>query len=292
MAAVPSAVPSAVPAVLGSGGPLIEMPLPAPMGQVAVEFPGVLGGQHGDPWFGNHSVTDEMVADQQVTEGPPGVPPHDPFESSAQINVPAGPQFLTGVHYANHDVAVAPFDSNAGVPFAGGPGAAEGLSDGLHEWGRGSDLKFFEDPPNIGSPYIDRIPNESLAPQVAYDPVDGKQQSVPQAAGNRATAGAQAATSTFDGYTAHDQVYANPMSDVVPRWIPYEERPIYANLAALPGAISSVPSAYGVPGGNVTDMANMQPDMSYVAASPPDPSVTTDPASTYPSASIGSDWVL
>lgn len=272
MAAVPSAVPSAL-------GPaqLTADPLPAPMGTIATEWPGVLHGQHGDPWFGNHAVVSEQDADVQATDGPVGAPPHDPFQSAAQINVPTGGAFPTGVHYGNHDVPVAPWDSNAGIPFAGGPGAPGGLSDDLHNFGLGMSRKFFETPPNIGSPYIDRIPNTSYAPQIAYDPVDGKQVSAPEA-GN------------FTGYVAHDQVYVNPMSDLVPRFIPYQERPIYPNLAATGQATSAPASVYGVPGGRLTDMSNHQPDVSVITASPPDPNVNV--SAPYESPSLGADWVM
>jgi hypothetical protein len=272
-----SAVPSAVPSAFSAGGQLTSEPLPAPMGEVATEYPGVLAGQHGDPFFGNHAITSEQDADAQATDGPAGDPPPNPFESSAQVSVPSGGAFPTGVHYANHGTPAAPWDSNAGIPFAGGPGAAGGLSDDLHAFGRGASLKFFEQPPDIGSPYIDRIPNESFAPQVEYDPADGKQVSA-SAAGN------------FDGYTAHDQVYANPMSDVTPRFTPYLVRPVYPNLAATGQPLTSEASAYGVPGGQLTDMANHQPDQSVIAESPPDPTVTTSPV---PGASphIGAEWV-
>lgn len=284
MAAVPSAVPSALSAQVTAE------PLPAPMGTIATEWPGVLGGQHGDPWFGNHAVTDEQDADAQATDGPAGAPPHDPFQSAAQINVPSGGSFPTGVHWGNHDVPVAPWDSNAGIPFAGGPGATGGLSDDLHNFGLGASLKFYEVPPNIGSPYVDRIPNVSYAPQVAYDPADGKQVSEAQAAGGRSTAGAGAAASDFTGYVAHDQVYANPMTDVTPRFIPYQERPIYPNLAATGSGTVAPTSVYGVPGGQLTDMSNQQPDVSVITASPPDPNVTTAPS--YASPHIGGDWVM
>jgi hypothetical protein len=285
-----SAVPPAVSPVVANPfafSNLQDVPLGEPMGEVATEYPGILSGQHDDPNYQQHASPELMPADIQAVYGPDTPFAWSPY-SGHDISAEQGGIERERGDWENHDGYAAPWDSNAGIPFAGGAGG-EGLSDGLHAIGHGSDLKFHELPPDIGSPFNLRIANESFAPQIAYDPVDGKQQSAAQAAGNRSTSGAGTATSNFDGYTAHDEWYSNTMRDyMVPRWTKYEERPIYNNLAAVGQPINEGWNSYGI-SGMYPDQSNQFSDHSEINTTPPDPAVQATPA--YDSPSIGGQWV-
>lgn len=251
--AVPSAVPAAADPV-----DLINQALANP---AAERYPGAV-----DPAQYGVGRPGETLA------GGPAGPPEgtwgtQPFISGLRHESPGG-GFMDYSWITGHDGPQVPWDSSSGAAFA--PSGA--VDPALH----GEDLGAVYAREHVIPAAIGNLSRHTMGGQTTVTVAETQLAKPGVSPNNR---------QNLDQQQWHDPDGYNP-------WvIPYAERPISNNLAHEAVALNPVETPYGV-AGRLPDRAPYDAGMAVAYEAPPDPSVTTIPASQQGGSSIGGGWVL
>jgi hypothetical protein len=207
---------------------------------------GPISASEHDGSYGDHSVaygeTNETLGSPQPANPVAGDDPADAEISSGGIAT-------SDTGWPSTEAASAPWDSNAGQPFAG----SSGVSD-VHAQDVGTKPAWTG--PEYGVAHDVNQANQSYAPAYEWDSGTGRREA-------EATA-----------HVAHDEFHgAGSDIDYRPRFWDVVLRPIRNNVAATAQPLNPVPSADGVQG-TTPDIVRNASDQSVLYDSPPDPNVS------------------
>ena len=223
------------------------------------EWPGPITTDHQDPG----------TADPGKSGPPSGTSPGIPSTGPVPVVDVSGGVITDQVGSLGHSAPVADFDSSAGQPFAGsGPIAA------THGYDTGGTARTEHVP-------IPQSPGHWR--RTATGQTFNRQSQVTDTAGW--------AQNTANGRTDLNQDQGQNADAYNPFTIPYSERPIRANFAAVAYPLDGIPGVYGVDG-DLSDMYPLGGQGNFGYTSPADPVVTIQApqGASADYASLGAEW--
>lgn len=197
----------------------------------------------------------------------PGTWGTQPFMSAPDLQEAPGGGYQDASWLTGHDGPSVPWDSSSGAPFA--PSGA--IPPELH----GEDLGAVYVKAHVIPADIGRLTRHTMVGQTTVTVAETqllKKDTAPNA------------RQDLDQQQWHDPDGYNPWT------IPYSERPIYNNLAHEAVPMATLATPYGVAGA-LPDRSPYDAGLAVAYDAPPDPTVTSVPASQASSPKIGGGWL-